>query len=170
MLKYTLHRLLLMIPTLFGITVLCFVIINLAPGSPMDQKIAQMRFGGGGGSGAGGHTTGVSNEIIEALKKQYGFDKPMHVRYVIWLKNIFSLDFGESFTYEMPTTELIGSKLPVSLQFGLASLLLTYLISIPVGIWKAVHEGGKFDLGSSIVLMILYSIPPLILGILFLTF
>lgn len=168
MLKYTLHRLLLMIPTLFGITLLCFVIINLAPGSPMDQKIAQMRFGGGGGgAAAGGHTTGVSNEIIEALKKQYGFDKPMHVRYIIWLKNIFSLDFGESFTYEMPTTELIGSKLPVSLQFGLASLLLTYLISIPVGIWKAVHEGGKFDLGSSIVLMILYSIPPLILGILF---
>lgn len=131
----------------------------------MDQKIAQMRFGGGGG--VGGHTTGVSNEVIEALKKQYGFDKPMHVRYVIWLKNLMHLDFGESFSYEMPTTELIGSKLPVSLQFGIISLILTYLISIPVGIWKAVHEGGKFDVASSVVLMILYSIPPLILGILF---
>ena len=124
MLKYTFHRLLLMIPTLFGITLICFVIINMAPGSPLDQKIAQMRFGGG--SGTGGHTTGVSNEVIEALKKQYGFDKPMHVRYVIWLKNIFVLDFGESFSYEMPTTELIAEKLPVSLQFGIASLILTY--------------------------------------------
>lgn len=168
MLKYAIQRLLLMIPTLFGITLLCFVIINLAPGSPMDQKIAQLRFGGGGGgAAAGGHTTGVSNEVIEALKKQYGFDKPMHVRYWIWLTNLFHLDFGESFSYEMPTTELIGEKLPVSLQFGIVSLILTYLISIPVGIWKAVHEGGKFDFISSVILMVLYSIPPLILGILF---
>ncbi len=151
-----------MIPTLFGITLVCFVIINLAPGSPIEQKISELRFSGQ----SGGEQTGVSQEVIEALKKQYGFDKPILVRYGIWLKNIVTLDFGESFTYETPVLELIISKLPVSLQFGIASLILIYLISIPLGIAKAVREGEKFDTYSSIVLMVMYSIPPLILGVL----
>lgn len=162
--KYLLRRLLLMIPTLFGITIICFIIINLAPGSPVEQKLAQIKFGAGSGGGSGDSV--VSEEVVEALKIQYGFDKPIHIRYVIWLKNIVTLDFGNSFSYEMPVTELILEKLPISLQFGIASLILVYLTCIPLGIAKAVRNGNQFDMVSSIILMILYSIPPLTLGIL----
>lgn len=161
MLKYTLQRLLLMLPTIFGITVVCFVIINLAPGSPVEQALSRMKFGNTSNAGSS-----VSNEVLEAIKKQYGFDKPMHVRYLLWLKNIATLDFGESFTYQRPVSKVIMDKLPISLQFGIASMILVYLISVPLGISKAVRDGGHFDLWTSVGLMVAYSIPPLILGIL----
>lgn len=145
-----------------------FIIINLAPGSPVEQKLQQMRFGGGegGGSSFGGtRSTGVNEEIIESLKKQYGFDKPVLVRYGIWLKNIFRLDFGESFTYGEPVIDVITSKFPVSLQFGIVSLILTYLVCIPLGVKKALSAGQSFDRLSGILLYIAYSVPPLVLGI-----
>ncbi|NJL24977.1 MAG: ABC transporter permease subunit [Calothrix sp. SM1_5_4] len=165
MLKYIFHRLFWMLPTLFGITVVCFVMINLAPGSPVDQALSKIRFSAA--SGSGGNSAGsVSNDVLEALKKQYGFDKPLHIRYFVWLKNIVTLDFGESFSYQRPVLDVILEKLPISLQFGLAALILIYAISIPLGIAKAVREGGQFDLWSSVVLMVAYSVPPLILGIL----
>lgn len=160
-----------MIPTLLGITLFCFFIINLAPGGPIEQKLMALRFGSST-SGSGGHSSrgegnfGVSKEVMDALKKQYGFDKPIYVRYGIWLKNILTLDFGQSFSTEEPVTQVIASKFPISLQFGVISLVLTYLISIPLGIGKAVRDGSKFDVGTSVMLMILYSLPPLILGIL----
>lgn len=163
MFKYSIQRIFWMLPTLFGITLVCFVLINLAPGGPLDQAISNIRFAGGGKSSAG---AGVSNEVIEALKKQYGLDKPLHVRYGIWLKNIVTLNFGESFSYQRPVIEVIEEKLPISLQFGVFSLILIYMISIPLGIAKAVRDGGHFDLWSSVGLMIAYSVPPLILGIL----
>lgn len=166
MLKYTLQRILWMLPTLFGISLVCFVIINLAPGSPVEQALSKIRFGSQSSSGAGNSAQGVSNEVLEAIKKQYGFDKPIHIRYLIWLKNIVTLDFGESFSYRRPVIEVILDKLPVSLQFGVFSLILIYAISIPMGIAKAVRDGGQFDLWTSIGLMVAYSIPPLILGIL----
>ena len=161
----------MMIPTLVGITLVCFVVINLAPGGPIEQKLIAMRFGGGmasggGGAGGGSGSYGVSADVIEALKQQYGFDKPVHVRYWIWLKNIATLDFGESFSTEEPVTEVVASKFPVSLQFGVISLLLTYLICVPLGIAKAVRDGTRFDMVSSVALMFMYSVPPLILGIL----
>jgi microcin C transport system permease protein len=163
----------MMIPTLFGITILSFVIINLAPGSPVEQKLQQIRFGGAMGSsgGHGGHSdTGVSQEVLDALNKQYGFDKPLLVRYGIWLKNLATLDFGQSFKYEEPVTELIISKFPVSITFGVISFLLTYLICVPLGVWKAVRHGSAFDRSSTFVLFIMYSIPPIILGILLLVY
>jgi microcin C transport system permease protein len=167
MAKYILRRILLMIPTLLGITMVCFLIINLAPGSPVEQKIAQIRFSAASGGAQSGAASGsVSQEQIETLKKQYGFDKPLHIRYLLWLKNICRLNFGTSFAYETPVTEVILDKLPVSLQFGISSALLIYLISIPVGIAKATRDGSRFDVVSSIVLMVMYSTPPLILGIL----
>lgn len=171
MIVYLIRRLLLMIPTFFGITVVTFALINLAPGSPIEQKLQAIRFGSAGGGGAGGssaHTrgdTGVNEEVIEALKKQYGFDKPMHVRYLIWVKNLSRLDFGESFTYQEPVLDVIKSKMPVSLSFGVASLILSYLVCIPLGIRKAVKAGGSFDRISTLLLNFTYSIPPLILGI-----
>lgn len=167
MLKYLLRRLLLIVPTLFGITVIVFIVINLAPGGPIEQKIQQIQFAGGMGTS---DRTAVSEEVIEALKVQYGFDKPLHMRYLIWLKNIFTLDFGESFSYEEPVTDVIVSKFPVSIQFGVLSFILAYLISIPLGIIKAVRNGSQFDVLSSFVLLVLYSIPPFMLAILLIVY
>lgn len=173
MIVYLIRRLLLMIPTFFGITLLTFVLINLAPGSPIEQKLQAIRFGsaggGGGGAAAGGVNsrgdTSVNEEVIEALKKQYGFDKPIHVRYLIWLKNLSRLDFGESFTYQEPVIDVIKSKLPVSMSFGFASLFLTYLVCIPLGVRKAVAAGTFFDRATTVLLNTIYAVPPLILGI-----
>jgi len=174
MLKYFLRRLAIIIPTLLGVTVVVFVIINMAPGGPIEQKLQQMRFGSGdaaeGGTKSRGATQGVSDEVLEALKKQYGFDKPMHMRYLLWLKNIATLNFGESFTYEEPVIDVITSKFPVSLQFGIVSLILSYLVSIPLGIVKAIRKGGTFDLVSSFILFVMYSIPPFMLAILLIVF
>ncbi|MCO4795294.1 MAG: ABC transporter permease subunit [Bacteriovoracaceae bacterium] len=174
MFNYILRRLMIMIPTLMGITLVVFVIINLAPGSPVEQKIQQLRFGGMGSStisdAGDSKDNAVSEEVVEALKKQYGFDKPLHIRYWIWLKNLVKLDFGESFTYEEPAIDIIISKFPVSLQFGIISLIMTYLICIPLGIFKAIKNGSVFDISSSIMLSALYSIPGFMLAILLLVF
>lgn len=172
MVVYLIRRLLLMVPTFFGITIVTFALINMAPGGPIEQKLQAIRFGsGGGGGGSTGSSVGsrgdsaVNEEVIEALKKQYGFDKPLHMRYLIWLKNLSRLDFGESFTYQEPVTDVIISKFPVSLTFGLTSLLLTYLICIPLGVSKATKAGGVYDRLTTFGLNLTYSIPPLILGI-----
>lgn len=147
-----------------------FILINLAPGSPVEQKIQAIRFGSQNSSGGGGGInsrgdTGVNEEVIEALKKQYGFDKPLHERYFIWLTNLTRLDFGDSFTYEEPVIEVIKSKLPVSATFGFTSLIMIYLVCIPLGIRKAVKAGSAFDKISGLILYATYSIPPLVLGI-----
>jgi microcin C transport system permease protein len=162
-----------MIPTLLGITIVVFGIINLAPGSPIEQKIQQLRFGGMGDSGSseiGDKESAVSEEVIEALKKQYGFDKPVHMRYFLWLKNLSKLEFGESFTYEEPVWDVIVSKFPVSLQFGIVSLILSYLVCIPLGVLKATTHGSTFDTLSSVALFGMYSIPSFMLGILLIVF
>lgn len=170
-----------MIPTFIGITVISFFVINLAPGGPIEQKIQAIRFGGGAlgegggnGGGAGGGSrsreTGLNQEVMDALKKQYGFDKPVHERYFLWLKNISKLDFGESFTYEEPVIDVITSKFPVSLQFGIASLILTYLVCIPLGMAKAIRAGSPFDAITGLFLYGAYAVPPLVLGIFLITF
>ena len=162
-----------MIPTLLGVTVVTFIIINLAPGSPIEQRIQQMKFGGMGHESASGRSdksSGVSEEVIEALKKQYGFDKPVHIRYWIWLKNISRLDFGESFTYEEPVIDVITSKFPVSIQFGVISLIMSYLVCIVLGVLKAVNHGTAFDYVTSLLLFIFYSIPGFMLGILLIVY
>lgn len=164
-----------MIPTLLGITLVTFAIINLAPGSPIEQRIQQMKFGGMGGGearsgGDNSKSSAVSEEVIEALKKQYGFDKPVHIRYLIWLKNLSRLDFGESFTYEEPVIDVITSKFPVSLQFGVVSLIMSYLVSIILGVAKAVKHGSSFDYVTSFLLFVFYSIPGFMLAILLIVY
>ena len=164
-----------MIPTLLGVTLVTFAIINLAPGSPIEQKIQQMKFGGMGhesnsSHGSSGKSSGVSEEVLQALKKQYGFDKPIHIRYYIWLKNIVHLDFGESFTYEEPVLKVITSKMPVSLQFGVVSLLMSYIVCIVLGVAKAVKHGSKFDYLTTFLLVALYSIPGFMLAILLIVY
>jgi microcin C transport system permease protein len=160
-----------MIPTFLGITLVSFFIINLAPGSPIEQRIQAMRFGGGENASSRGQSqVGLNEEVIEAMKKQYGFDKPIIERYWIWLKNISRLDFGNSFTYEEPVIDVITSKFPVSLQFGVSSLILIYLICIPLGVAKAVKAGTRFDHISGLFLYLAYSVPPLVLAILLIVF
>lgn len=166
MFVYIVRRIVLLIPTFIGITLVTFLLINLAPGGPIEQKIQAIRFGGALGAGAGARAdTSVNAEIIEALKKQYGFDKPMHIRYLIWLKNLSRLDFGKSFTYEEPAMDVIISKFPVSLAFGITSLILTYLVCIPLGIKRAIRPGSFFDRSVGLILNFAYAIPPLVLGV-----
>lgn len=173
--KYLIRRLLLFIPTFFGMSLICFVIVNLAPGGPIERKIVEMRFGstqsGSSLNDLSKQThSDVTQEVIQSLKEKYGFDKPLLTRYWIWLKKILTLDFGESFIYEEPAIDIIVSKLPVSFQFGIIAFLLTYLISIPLGVLKAIKDGSSMDIWSSLILMILYSMPPLILGIVLKTY
>jgi len=174
--QYFFRRILMMIPTLLGITLLTFVVINLAPGGPIEQKLQQIRMGGadGGRSGVGGvnasQEQGVSDEVLSALKKQYGFDKPLTTRYWIWLKNIARMDFGRSFTYEEPVIDVIIQRFPVSLQFGIVSFFLSYLVCIPLGLYMAIKEHQLFDTVASVSLIVAYSIPSFMLGILLLVF
>lgn len=172
MAAYFLRRIAFMLPTFLGITLVTFVVINLAPGGPIEQMLSQMRFGGQmAGSASEGSLTGqagegVSEEILAELKRQYGFDKPLLTRYGLWLWNLARLDFGMSFVYDEPVIEVIVSKFPVSLQFGILSFIITYLVCIPLGIIKAVKDGGAFDAASSVLVFVGYSISPLMLGIL----
>ena len=169
MFKYILKRVLLIIPTLLGITVLCFVINITAPGGPIEKKIAELRFAGGMSGSATGSSSNdynVPEEVLQALQKQYGFDKPLHIQYLTWLKNISTLNFGESFITEEPVIDMIAERLPVSLQFGIVSLILTYLICIILGVMSAVRKDTAFDITTSVLLIIFYAIPPLMLGIL----
>ena len=167
---YLLRRLFLMIPTFLGITILSFGVIQLAPGGPIENYIANMKFNAGGGGGNGDNSRGgskaVTAQVIEELKKQYGFDKPIHIRYLNWLKDTVTLDFGYSHTFGKPVLSLIASKFPVSLRFGITSLILTYLICIPLGILKAMKHGSYFDYITSFTVFVLYSIFPFMLAIL----
>ena len=168
MFKYIIKRLLLIIPTLLGITAVCFLVIITAPGGPIEQKLTKMRFAmdSGADTSSSQNEYGVPEEVIESLKKQYGFDKPIPVQYLLWLKNILTFDFGESFVTEEPVTQVIAKRLPVSLQFGVVSLLLVYIFCILLGVTAAVRKGTRFDFITSVTLIVLYSVPALMLGIL----
>ena len=160
----------MMVPTFLGITLVTFVIINLAPGGPIEQMMRDIRFGAGeGGTGLGASTVqhqGVTEETMQELRVQFGFDKPLLVRYGSWLLNLLRLDFGRSFVYDEPVIRVIVSKFPVSLQFGISSFLLTYLVCVPLGIAKAVGDGTPFDAATSIVVFAGYAVSPIMLGIL----
>lgn len=172
MFKYIVKRILLMIPTLIGLTLVCFFILMISPGGPIEQKIAQMKMGNlaeGGGAGStssSDNSYGIPQELLDELKKQYGFDKPIYMQYLIWLKNILTLDFGDSYFNEEPVIQLIAERIPISLQFGVISLIITYLVCVFLGIRMAVRKGSRFDISSSVVIIVLYSVPPLMLGIL----
>ncbi len=183
MLAYALRRILLIIPTLFAIILVNFVIVQAAPGGPVDQLIAQLRGTASGAlarvSGAGGELTGSATSanqtrgargldpaFIAELNKLYGFDKPPAERFWIMLKNYVTFHFGTSFYQDRPVIQLIAQKLPVSISLGLWTTLLTYLISIPLGIRKAVKDGSAFDVWSSTVVIIGYAIPGFLFAIL----
>ncbi|MBK9079210.1 MAG: microcin C ABC transporter permease YejB [Hyphomicrobium sp.] len=197
MATYLLKRILLIIPTLFGIMLFSFVVVQFAPGGPVERMIAQLmghdssiinRMGGGGGDGlAGGGASaqlgqgaadavsskyrgaqGLDPEFIKSLEKQYGFDKPAHERFFLMMKNYLTFDFGKSYFRDVSVLDLIKEKLPVSISLGLWMTLLTYLISIPLGIRKAVQDGTPFDNWTSAVLVVGYAIPGFLFAVLLL--
>jgi microcin C transport system permease protein len=188
-LAYILRRLLLIIPTLFGIMIINFVVIQAAPGGPVEQLVAQItgtaveataRVSGGAGEmrappGAGGGEAapgryrgarGLDPEFIKELERLYGFDKPAHERFFQMMKQYLTFDFGRSYFRDETVVNLILEKLPVSISIGLWTTLLTYLISIPLGIRKAVRDGSRFDIWTSAVVIVGNAIPSFLFAIL----
>ena len=195
MASYLLKRLLLIIPTMFGIMLISFAVIQFAPGGPVERVIAQItgtdvaataRIGGSQGDGLAGATNrqasqnlgesgskyrgaqGLDPEFIKQLERQFGFDKPTHERFFLMLKNYLLFDFGKSYFRDVSVLHLIKEKLPVSISLGLWMTLITYLISIPLGVRKAVHDGERFDTWTSGVLVIGYAIPGFLFAVLLL--
>lgn len=185
MAAYVLRRILLMIPTLFGIMAISFGVIQFAPGGPVEQVIARVTgqaggdgLSGGGGDLAGGGgfeagsesykyrgSQGLDPEFIAKLEKQFGFDKPPLERFGLMLWNYARFDFGDSYFRDISVIDLILEKMPVSITIGLWITLLSYLISIPLGIRKAVQDGSSFDVWTSGVVIVAYAIPGFLFGI-----
>lgn len=185
---YILRRLLLMIPTLFGIMAISFAVIQFAPGGPVEQVIAKLtspggdsgdRLSGGGGNDGGGGfdaggdtgskyrgAQGLDPEFIARLEKQFGFDKPPLERFGLMLWNYIRFDFGQSYFRDISVLDLILEKMPVSITLGLWITLLSYLISIPLGIRKAVKDGSAFDIWTSGIVIVGYAIPGFLFAIL----
>ncbi len=164
--SYLLKRVLLMIPTLLGALTITFVVIQFVPGGPVEQMMSEARMRGGGGEGAY-RASGDSNaKQIAELKKLYGFDKPAHVRYFEMLHNFASFELGNSFMRNKPVWQLIKEKLPVSISLGVWTFFLTYLVSLPLGVAKAVREGSRFDAVTSLIVLAGYAIPGFVLGVL----
>jgi microcin C transport system permease protein len=169
MLSYVLKRLLLMIPTILGVLTVTFIVIQFVPGGPVEQLVAEMRAGARGeGPGAGG-TRGrrdLDAKQIEEIKKLYGFDKPPIQRYFEMLGNFARFDLGRSFMHNKDVWQLIKEKLPVSISLGLWTFLLSYLISIPLGVAKAVREGSRFDTATTLLVLVGFALPGFVLGVL----
>lgn len=167
MLAYLLKRVLLMLPTLLGALTLTFVVIQFVPGGPVEQLMAEAGEAAGGGSeGFYSASRDSDPRQIEALKKLYGFDKPPLQRYLDMLWQFVRLDLGRSFQQNKTVWALIVEKLPVSISLGVWSMLLSYAISVPLGIAKAVREGQRFDVLTSLAVLVGYAIPGFVLGVL----
>ena len=180
--SYIGRRLLLILPTLIGIMLVNFAIIQAAPGGPVDQAIARITgegvavtatIAGGGGvaadpAGQSGYevSRGMDPDLLKEIERQFGFDKPAHIRFLKMLKDYFTFDFGDSFYQDVPVVDLVVDRLPVSLSLGGATLLIVYLVSLPLGIGKAVRDGSPFDVWTSVVILIGYAIPSFILAML----
>ena len=189
MLAYILRRIALMIPTIFGIMLITFAIIQFAPGGPVERVLAQLQgqqegslsritggqgdLGGGAARGGGGSETskyrgaqGLDPAFIKKLEAQFGFDKPTYERFGKMLWDYLRFDFGRSYFRDVTVLELIKEKLPVSISLGLWMTLISYAISIPLGIRKAVADGSRFDVWTSAVVIVGYAIPSFLFGIL----
>ena len=174
---YILKRLLLMIPTLIGILLITFTIIQFVPGGPVEQMVSQLQGRNAGGEAGAAPSEsnyrgrqGVDAAKIEEIKKLYGFDKPAHERFFQMLGQFARFDLGKSFFHNKDVWSLIKEKLPVSITLGLWTFFLTYLISIPLGIAKAVRAGTPFDTGTTFVILLGYAIPSFVLGVVLLVY
>lgn len=171
MLRYIVKRLLLMIPTLFGVLFLTFAVTQFVPGGPVEQITSQLNNLNVSGEASSGSTniyrgsSGLDEEHLEQLREYYGFDKPFLERFWILITNYLSFNLGESYFHHQTVSELIIDKLPVSISLGLWSFIIIYSVCIPLGIKKAVRHGTKFDITTSSIILIGYSIPGFVLGI-----
>jgi microcin C transport system permease protein len=174
--SYVLKRLLLMIPTLFGILLITFVIIQFVPGGPVEQMVAQFQGFEAGGEGPAASGTGyrgrqgVDAARVEEIKKLYGFDKPAHERFIQMIGQFARFDLGRSFFHNKDVWQLVVEKLPVSVSLGVWTFLLVYLISVPLGIAKAVRAGTPFDTATTFVVLLGYAIPSFVMGVVLLVF
>ncbi len=169
---YILKRFLLMIPTLFGVMFITFMITQFVPGGPVERMMAQIEGHGVGGEAVSGTTgaiyqgdTGLDQERLAQLRKLYGFDQPPLKRFVSMMGKYLVFDFGESYYHHQSVVSLVISKLPVSMSLGLWSFFIVYLTCIPLGIAKAVRDGSRFDVVTSSIIMVGYAIPGFVLGI-----
>lgn len=169
---YIAKRLLLMLPTLFGVIAITFAVIQFVPGGPVEQALTELRRGAtAGGEASGGGASqyrgrqGIDAERVAEIKALYGFDKPPLERFWQMLKGFATFDLGQSFYHHKDVWELVKSKLPVSISLGMWTFFLTYFISLPLGIAKAVREGSRFDAITSMVVLVGYSIPGFVLGV-----
>jgi microcin C transport system permease protein len=164
--SYFVRRLLLVIPTFIGITMVVFLIMHFVPGGPVERQIMRLRMAAmtEGGAGAGRVDVELPQEAIDQIRAYYGFDKPVHVRYGQWLSNVIRLDLGNSYIYQDPVWHVIKSRFPVSIMIGLTGFVLSYLVCVPLGILKAVKHGSKFDVLSSVLVFVGYAVPGWALG------
>jgi microcin C transport system permease protein len=167
MTTYLLRRLLLIAPTLLGISLACFILIQFVPGGPVEEMIGKIK---AMGSERGGSVKSISAAEVANIKAYFGFDRPAHERYFKWLADLVRGDMGKSYVYHAPVLDVILSKMPVSLFFGLTSFFLSYLISIPLGVAKAVRNGSGFDVATSVLVFVGFVIPGFALGILLIIF
>ena len=171
MLSYIVKRLLLMVPTLFGVLLVTFAVIQFVPGGPVEQMVSQLQGRDSGGEGAAASGAGyrgrqgVDAKRIEEIRTLYGFDKPAPERFMQMLGQFARFDLGSSFFYPKTVWELIREKLPVSISLGLWTFLLSYLVSVPLGIAKAVRAGTRFDTWTSLLVLVGYAIPGFVLGV-----
>lgn len=161
---YILRRLLLLIPTLLGITLALFLLIQIVPGGPVEEMLSKVREAAALSGGADA-SKAISAEEVEQIRAYYGFDQPAWKRYLIWLGNVVRFDLGESWSYGEPVWDVISSRFPISFFFGLTSFLLSYLICIPLGVWKAMNDGSRGDAASSALIFAGYVMPGYALGI-----
>lgn len=165
---YILKRLLLMIPTLLGVLIITFVVVQFVPGGPVEQYLAEARSAEGGAAEGGSvyrGAQGVDSERIEQIKALYGFDKPAHERFFEMLGRFARFDLGTSFFQNKAVSELIVEKLPVSVSLGLWTFLISYGVAVPLGIAKAVRAGSRFDLVTTLLVLVGYAIPGFVLGL-----
>jgi microcin C transport system permease protein len=168
---YIAKRALLMLPTLFGVIFITFLVIQFVPGGPVELALMELKGQAGGGEGPSKAASdyrgrqGIDAERVKEIKALYGFDKPPAERFWLMLKGFAKFDLGQSFYHHKDVWQLVKSKLPVSISLGLWTFFLTYLISLPLGVAKAVREGSRFDVVTSMLVLIGYSIPGFVLGV-----
>lgn len=172
---YFIRRLLLIPPTLIGVTLIVFAITRFVPGGPVEQRLMELQMASASGQGGGGNSatagqSALSESQIEKLKEYYGLDKPWYIAYVVWLGDLVKGDLGDSYRWNEPVTDRIAQALPVSTFYGLITFVLTYVISIPLGILKALKHRTFLDGSTSILIFAGYSIPGYVLGALLLYF
>ncbi|MBE7941188.1 MULTISPECIES: ABC transporter permease subunit [Ramlibacter] len=167
MAAYILKRILLMLPTLFGVILLTFIVTQFVPGGPVQQYIAEARRGAGQGAEGSAYRggQGVDPKKIEQIKALYGFDKPPAERFMKMLGQFARFDLGRSFFQNKEVWQLVKEKLPVSVSLGLWTFFLSYLVAVPLGVAKAVRAGTRFDLVSTLVVLVGYAIPGFVLGV-----